>query len=118
MCNLVTLKASVAEVASAFGARRPLTNAQPGEVYPGGQGFVVRDDAGTRALQSMTWGFPVRLKHMKPTSKPKPVNNASDDKLMTFWRTWFTNPAQRSDEHTTELQSLMHNSYAVLWLKK
>src|SRR3546814_11158423 len=95
MCNLVTLKASVAEVASAFGARRPLTNAQPGEVYPGGQGFVVRDDAGTRALQSMTWGFPVRLKHMKPTSKPKPVNNARDDKLMTFWRTWFTNPAQR-----------------------
>ena len=29
MCNLVTLKASVAEVASAFGARRPLTNAHP-----------------------------------------------------------------------------------------
>lgn len=95
MCNLVTLKASVAEVASAFGARRPLTNAQPGEVYPGGQGFVVRDDAGTRALQSMTWGFPVRLKHMKPTSKPKPVNNARDDKLMSFWRPWFTNPAHR-----------------------
>lgn len=95
MCNLVTLKASVAEVASAFGARRPLTNAQPGDVYPGGQGFVVREHDGARTLQSMTWGFPVRLKHMKPTSKPKPVNNARDDKLMTFWRTWFTNPAQR-----------------------
>ena len=40
MCNLVTLKASVDEVASAFGARRPLTDAQPGEVYPGEQGFV------------------------------------------------------------------------------
>ena len=95
MCNLVTLKASVAEVASAFGARRPLTNAQPGDVYPGGQGFVVREDGGARALEAMTWGFPVRLKHMKPTSKPKPVNNARDDKLMSFWRTWFTNPAQR-----------------------
>ena len=43
----------------------------------------------------MTWGFPVRLKHMKPTSKPKPVNNARDDKLMTFWRPWFTNMAHR-----------------------
>ena len=105
MCNLVTLKASVDEVASAFGARRPRTNAQPGEVYPGGQGFVVREDAGTRALQSMTWGFPVRLTHMKPTSKPKPVNNARDDKLMTFWRSWFTSPAQRARE-TAELIGL------------
>lgn len=95
MCNLVTLKASVDEVASAFGARRPLTNAQPGDVYPGGQGFVVREDGGTRTLDAMTWGFPVRLKHMKATSKPKPVNNARDNKLMSFWRTWFTNPAQR-----------------------
>src|SRR3546814_12003927 len=84
MCNLVTLKASVAEVASAFGARRPLTNAQPGEVYPGGQGFVVRDDAGPRALQSMTWGFTVRLKNMKPTSKPKPVNHAREDPTKTL----------------------------------
>ena len=56
---------------------------------------MVREDRGARALDAMTWGFPVRLKHMKPTSKPKPVNNARDDKLMTFWRTWFTNPAQR-----------------------
>src|SRR3546814_20027824 len=84
MCNLVTLKASVAEVASAFGARRPLTNAQPGEVYPAGQEFVVRDDAGTRALQSMPWGFPVRPKHMKPRSKPEPLNNARAPHLQTF----------------------------------
>jgi putative SOS response-associated peptidase YedK len=32
---------------------------------------------------------------MKPTSKPKPVNNARDDKLMTFWRPWFTAPVHR-----------------------
>jgi len=96
MCNLATLKASVAEVASTFRARSPRdTNATPGDVYPGGQGFVVRDEGGERILQAMTWGFPVRLKHMKPTSKPKPVNNARDDKLMTFWRPWFTNMAHR-----------------------
>ena len=96
MTTTTTLAVSDAEVASAFGARRPRSNAQPGDVYPGGQGFVVRDDAGARALQSMTWGFPVRLKHMKPTSKPKPVNNASDDKMLTpFWNHWFTTPAHR-----------------------
>ncbi|SBV33189.1 conserved protein of unknown function [uncultured Sphingopyxis sp.] len=96
MCNLVTLNSTVDEVASYFKARRPTaTNASPGDVYPGGQGFVVRSHEGTRVVQSMTWGFPVRLKHMKPTSKPKPVNNARDDKLLTFWRPWFTNPTHR-----------------------
>ena len=96
MCNLVTLNSTVDEVASYFKARRrQATNATPGDVYPGGQGFVVRHDAGERVVQAMTWGFPVRLKHMKPTSKPKPVNNARDDKLMSFWRPWFTNPAYR-----------------------
>ena len=96
MCNLVTLNSTVDEVASYFKSRRPqATNASPGDVYPGGQGFVVRQDGGERILQAMTWGFPVRLKHMKPTSKPKPVNNARDDKLMSFWRPWFTSPAHR-----------------------
>ena len=96
MCNLVTLKASVDEVASSFRARRPKnTNASPGDVYPGWQGFVIREQAGERFMEAMTWGFPIRLKYMKPTSKPKPVNNARDDKLMTFWRQWFTNPAHR-----------------------
>lgn len=97
MCNLVTLNSTVDEVASYFRARRPAaTNATPGDVYPGGQGFVVRSDAGERLVQAMTWGFPVRLKGMKPTSKPKPVNNARDDKLLTpFWRHWFATPAHR-----------------------
>jgi len=26
-------------------------------------------------LQSMTWGFPLRLKGMSPTARPRPVNN-------------------------------------------
>lgn len=97
MCNLVTLNSSTDEVASHFKARRPkATNASTGEVYPGGQGFIVRTDAGERVIQAMNWGFPVRLKGMKPTSKPKPVNNARDDKLLTpFWKQWFTTPAYR-----------------------
>src|SRR3546814_2188690 len=31
---------------------------------------------------------------------------------------WFENPAERSEEHTSELQSLMRISYAVFCLKK
>jgi len=40
--------------------------------------MVVREEAGARILQSMTWGFPLRLKGMSPTAKPKPVNNIAD----------------------------------------
>lgn len=38
--------------------------------------MVVREEA--RIIQSMAWGFPLRLKGMKPESKPKPVNNIAD----------------------------------------
>lgn len=50
----------------------------PAKVYPGYPGMVVREAEGGRALQSMVWGFPLRLKDMKPDSKPKPVNNIAD----------------------------------------
>src|SRR3546814_3403868 len=79
------MKASVDEVASAFRARRPpATNAVPGEVWKGGTGFVVREEAGERTMAAMHWGF----------------------------------PRHRSEEHTSELQSLMRISYAVFCLKK
>ncbi len=68
----------------------------PEETYPGYPGMVIRNVDGKRVAQQMNWGFPLRLKSMKPTSKPKPVNNARDDKLMTpFWRKWFTEPQYR-----------------------
>ena len=40
--------------------------------------MIVREQDSSRLLQSMTWGFPLRLKFMKPDSKPKPVNNIAD----------------------------------------
>lgn len=101
MCNQITLKASVDEVASYFKARRPAaTNAGPGDVWKGGVGFVVREAAGERVLESMVWGFPrhsVNKRTGKP-NKPTHVNNARDDKLMSpygMWRDWFVQPAQR-----------------------
>src|SRR5690349_1653807 len=95
MCNLITCKASVDEVAAAFKARKPAEfNAGPGDVYPGGPGMVVREQDGERVVQAMTWGFPLRLKTMKPDSKPKPVNNIAD--LSSFmWRFIAPRPEHR-----------------------
>jgi putative SOS response-associated peptidase YedK len=78
MCNLYTVRKSAFEVARHFGVDDPLQTNAPEEVYPGTPGMVVRDEDGTRVLQSMAWGFPLRLKGMSPTAKPKPVNNIAD----------------------------------------
>jgi putative SOS response-associated peptidase YedK len=92
MCNLYANRTSAAEVARMFEVDLPgiASFNVAEEVYPGYPGMVVREEGGARRLQSMTWGFPLRLKTMKPTSKPKAVNNARDDKLMTpMWRASF-----------------------------
>jgi len=79
MCNLYTVRQSAAEVAAHFGVGVPAQRFNaPEEVYPGTPGMVVREVDGVRALQSMAWGFPLRLKGMSPTAKPKPVNNIAD----------------------------------------
>ncbi|PVX31495.1 DUF159 family protein [Sphingomonas pokkalii] len=78
MCNLYQLRKSAAEVAAHFGVDTPVQSNAGEEVYPGYPGMVVREEAGTRVLQSMVWGFPLRLKGMSPTAKPKPVNNIAD----------------------------------------
>jgi putative SOS response-associated peptidase YedK len=96
MCNLYRMRRTTSEVGRLFGASMPSGLNLPPEVYPGYPGLVIRQQDGQRVGQVMNWGFPLRLKSMKPTSKPKPVNNARDDKLMTpFWRHWFETPAQR-----------------------
>ena len=78
MCNLYTARKSAAEVAAHFRVANPVASNAPDEVYPGTPGLVVRELAGARVMQSMIWGFPLRLKGMKPESKPKPVNNIAD----------------------------------------
>jgi len=97
MCNLYTIRTSAAEVASYFSAKMPATfNAGEGEVYPGGIGMVVREEAGQRILQSMTWGFPLPQKSKKTGQpiKPKPVNNIAD--LSSFmWRFIAPRPENR-----------------------
>jgi putative SOS response-associated peptidase YedK len=72
------MRKSMAEVAAHFGVKAPTFSNAPDEAYPGMPGTVVREVAGERVMQSMTWGFPLRLRTMAPTAKPKPVNNIAD----------------------------------------
>jgi putative SOS response-associated peptidase YedK len=78
MCNLYTVRKSAAEVAAHFGVANPVLSNAGEEVYPGCPGVVVRESEGQPIMQSMVWGFPLRLKTMSPTAKPKPVNNIAD----------------------------------------
>lgn len=78
MCNLYTERVGADAVAAHFNVRNPLRSNASGEVYPGMPGMVVREKDGERLMQSMVWGFPLRLKGMSPTAKPKPVNNIAD----------------------------------------
>src|SRR5687768_8304128 len=93
MCNLYTMRKSVAEVAAHFGVKAPALSNAPEEIYPGYPGLVVRQQDGQRVIQSMVWGFPYRPKTMKPTSKPIAVNNARSDKLNEFM--WHYSFAER-----------------------
>ncbi len=87
MCNLYRMTQTTDEIASLFDAI-PDRGANFGaEVYPGYPGLVVAESK----ARAMTWGFPLVLrgKQGQPL-KPKPVNNARDDKLATgFWRASF-----------------------------
>jgi putative SOS response-associated peptidase YedK len=85
MCNLYTVNKDANQVAARFRAKIRESNVSAGEVYPGGYGMVIREEHGERVLQGMTWGFPVRLKGMKPEAKPKPVNNIANLDSFT-WR--------------------------------
>jgi putative SOS response-associated peptidase YedK len=71
MCNLYAMRKSADEVAAHFGVKNPIASNAGDEMYPGGPGMVVREYRGERGMQSMTWGFPLRLASMSPTSKPK-----------------------------------------------
>lgn len=78
MCNLYAMRKSAAEVAAHFKVENPIQSNAAEEIYPGAPGLVIHKVDGRRTLQSMAWGFPLRLKTMAPTSKPKPVNNIAD----------------------------------------
>jgi putative SOS response-associated peptidase YedK len=85
VCNLYTVKSSLQDLADHFGVSTMPSSNAGAEVYPGTPGVVMRELEGARIRQSMTWGFPIRLKTMKPGSKPKPVNNIADLQRFLGW---------------------------------
>jgi putative SOS response-associated peptidase YedK len=78
MCNLYALRKSASEVAAHFRVSTPIASNSAEEVYPGAPGIAVREQQGERLMGSMAWGFPLRLRTMAPTARPKPVNNIAD----------------------------------------
>lgn len=98
MCTLYSTPKSREEVAAWFRARRTLPDVvasnAPDELLHGAPGMVVREEAGERVLQSMVWGFPLRLATMKPGSKPKPVVNIAD-LAKPMWKGLAAKPASR-----------------------
>lgn len=87
MCNLYRMTKAVAEVAQLFDAPVARGANFAAEIYPGYPGLVVAD-----TVRPMTWGFPLAMTSKKTGAslKPKPINNAREDKLGTaFWRDSF-----------------------------
>ncbi|GLI97035.1 SOS response-associated peptidase [Sphingobium sp. BS19] len=80
MCNLYQAKKPAAEIAALFSAQIPTPFNAADETVPGWPGMVVREQAGERILQSMTWGFPLPQKSKRTglPIKPLPVNNVAD----------------------------------------
>jgi putative SOS response-associated peptidase YedK len=81
MCNLYKMRRTIDEVARHFGIKEPPAVSEfntPEETLPGYPGLVMREQEGKRVLQSMVWGFPLRLRTMKPDAKPLAVNNIAD----------------------------------------
>ncbi len=104
MCNLYRLKVGTAEIADLFRAKESAAGSNaPEQIYPGYPGLVVRSEGEGRAVEAMTWGFPLVLADARKraeaagkVAKPRPINNARDDKLRSgMWRYWFETPAQR-----------------------
>ena len=97
VCNLYTNKSTVAEMADLFRAEPSRGFNAPQETYPGYPGLVIREQDGERIIEQMAWGFPRHTvnKRTGQPNKPQPVNNLRDDRLWTFWRKQFLDPAAR-----------------------
>lgn len=97
MCNRYRMGARQAELASAYGITVPypedVTLPAP-ELFPKRGAWVVREQAGARTLDVMSWGFPhtVTGKTGKPIEKP--VTNVRNY-TSSFWRSALANPERR-----------------------
>lgn len=91
MCNRYRMTASQAEIAARYGIALPYPDdltIPPPELFPKRPAYVVRDEAGRRALDLMAWGFP------PPAAASAPVTNVRN-LTSPFWRSALANPSRR-----------------------
>lgn len=94
MCNRYRMTASQAEIALRFGIDPDLIMPEPErlpppELFPKREAYVVREEAGKRMLDIMSWGFP------PPGSSKAPVTNVRN-LASPFWRSALRRPDRRS----------------------
>ncbi|TVV69838.1 SOS response-associated peptidase [Sphingomonas solaris] len=85
------MTASQAEVAARYGIALPYPDdltIPPPELFPKRPAYVIRDEAGQRALDVMAWGFP------SPAAGSAPVTNVRN-LASPFWRSALATPTRR-----------------------
>src|SRR3546814_10107889 len=105
----------------AFMARRPMRDARAYRNYIGRLADVPcyfdQQVANMRAGLARGFSVPRAVLDGRDVSIDN-VAGLDDPEQSAFWKPFEKMPASRSEEHTSELQSLMRISYAVFCLKK
>src|SRR3546814_7564220 len=104
------------EPASLVQVTRPVSRKEGGPFPLRRTSFIHGADSASGVDLRVNWQEPIAMRHM-----PRTLSSAAAAALLV---TSVASPADarryrhRSEEHTSELQSLMRNSYAVFCLKK
>lgn len=125
MCNRYRANAKQFELAQRYGIKGVMREPEPlppPELFPKRIGWVVREEAGERVLDTMRWGVPFQ---------GKPITNVRNLQS-NFWRSMLKNPANRclvpvtdfcewsgekgsKQEHWFSLPSAPIFSFAGIW---
>lgn len=96
MCNRYRMTAAQAELATRYGVAVPFPpdlTIPPPELFPKRAAWVVREEAGQRALDVMTWGWPRTVPGARGPRETQVTNVRNLDSPM--WRNALSKPAQR-----------------------
>lgn len=91
------MTASQAELATRYGVTVPYPpdlDIPPPELFPKRMAWTIREVAGARVKEPMTWGFPITVWGTSGKQIEKSVTNVRNY-ASPFWRSALTNPARR-----------------------